>query len=202
MKACDSRLLLDGKDKRCPNSQTYFPSFQTPDSRNGGTQKQSQLINSCWGTCMNLLVAESLRFAAGLSGLAEEREESVQKEFKTQCPLFQLHFVWLFRTIRLVHCTLTFAQTTYSTTTTTFYTPCKQHAQHTDRERERDTHTHTHTLWKCCLLALPTPHHPLFPHQSSSSIWSFWLPMIFLRKICEIFSDDQFKHKFEAQIDH
>jgi hypothetical protein len=48
-----------------------------PDSRNGETQKQSQLINSCWGTCMNLLVAESLRFAAGLSGLAGEREERV-----------------------------------------------------------------------------------------------------------------------------
>jgi hypothetical protein len=169
MKACDSRLLLDGKDKRCPNSQTYFPSFQTPDSRNGGTQKQSQLTNSCWGTCMNLLVAESLRFAAGLSGLAEEREESVQKEFKTQCPLFKLHFVWLFRTIRLVHCTLTFAQTTYSTTTTTFYTPCKQHAQHTDteRERERDTHTHTHTHTHT-LEVLPS----CSPHSSPSPLSS------------------------------
>jgi hypothetical protein len=59
--------------------------------------------------------------------------------------LFKLHFVWLFRTIRLVHCTLTFAQTTYSTTTTTFYTPCKQHAQHRERERERERETHTHT---------------------------------------------------------
>jgi hypothetical protein len=41
---------------------------------------------------MNLLVAESLRLAAGLSGLAEEREESVQKEFKTQCPLSKTPF--------------------------------------------------------------------------------------------------------------
>lgn len=78
MKACDNRLLLDGKDDYVPTPKhTFLPSFQTPDSRNGETQKQSQLINSCWDTCMNLLVAESLRFAAGLSGLAEEREEIV-----------------------------------------------------------------------------------------------------------------------------
>jgi hypothetical protein len=55
MKACDIRLLLDGKDDDVPTPKhTFLPSFQTPDSRNGETQKQSQLINSCWGTCMNL----------------------------------------------------------------------------------------------------------------------------------------------------
>jgi hypothetical protein len=77
MKACDNRLLLDGKHDDVPTPKhTFLPSRLT-DSRNGETQKQSQLINSCWGTCMNLLVAESLRFAAGLSGLAGEREERV-----------------------------------------------------------------------------------------------------------------------------
>jgi hypothetical protein len=88
MKACDNRLLLDGKADDVPTPKhTVLPStLQTPEMVK--LRNKSQLINSCWGTCMNLLVAESLRFAAGLSGLAEEREESVQKEFKTQCPLF------------------------------------------------------------------------------------------------------------------
>jgi hypothetical protein len=144
---------------------------------------------------MNLLVAESLRFAAGLSGVAEEREESVQKEFKTQCPLYKLHFVWLFRTIRLVHCTLTFAHTTYSTTTTTFYTPCKQHAQH----RERHTHTQTH-FGSVAFLLSPLLTILSFLTKVHHLFGTFSLPMIFLLKIYETLSNDQFKQKIEAQI--
>jgi hypothetical protein len=82
MKACDNRLLLDGKADGVPTPKhtVLASTLQTPEMVK--LRNKSQLINSCWGTCMNLLVAESLRFAAGLSGLQKKEKSRCKRNSK------------------------------------------------------------------------------------------------------------------------